>query len=111
MPPLQLVENPDIPATISKLNDKRPPLVIGFAAETEHLIDNAKAKIARKGCDWIVANDVSPSAGVMGGDRNTVHLLTRDGKDINVESWPVMTKEQVATELVATIVKTLEKNS
>ena len=111
MPPLQLVENPDILATISKLKDKRPPLVIGFAAETEHLIDNAKAKIARKGCDWIVANDVSPSTGVMGGDRNTVHLLTRDGKDINVDSWPVMTKEQVATELVATIAKTLEKNS
>ncbi len=61
MPPLQLVENPDILATISKLQDKRPPLVIGFAAETEHLIDNAKAKIARKGCDWIVANDVSPA--------------------------------------------------
>ena len=53
-------------------------LVIGFAAETEHLIDNAKAKLARKGCDWIVANDVSPATGVMGGDRNTVHLLTRD---------------------------------
>jgi len=111
MPPLQLVENPDILATISKLKDKRPPLVIGFAAETEHLIDNAKAKIARKGCDWIVANDVSPSTGVMGGDRNTVHLLTRDGEDINVDSWPVMTKEQVATELVATIAKTLEKIS
>ena len=79
MPPLQLVENPDILATISKLTDQRPPLVIGFAAETEHLIDNAKAKFARKGCDWIVANDVSPATGVMGGDRNTVHLLTRDG--------------------------------
>ena len=87
MPPLQLVENPDILATISKLTDKRPPLVIGFAAETEHLIDNAKAKIARKGCDWIVANDVSPATGVMGGDRNTVHLLTRDGAgdEISVE--------------------------
>ena len=81
MPPLQLVENPDILATISKLKDKRPPLVIGFAAETEHLIDNAKAKLKRKGCDWIVANDVSPATGVMGGDRNTVHLLTRDGED------------------------------
>jgi phosphopantothenoylcysteine decarboxylase / phosphopantothenate---cysteine ligase len=112
MPPLQLVENPDILATISKLQDKRPPLVIGFAAETEHLIDNAKAKIARKGCDWIVANDVSPATGVMGGDRNTVHLLTRDGaNEIEVDSWPVMTKEQVATELVAKIAKTLEKNS
>jgi phosphopantothenoylcysteine decarboxylase / phosphopantothenate---cysteine ligase len=120
MPPLQLVENPDILATISKLRENRPPLVIGFAAETEHLIDNAKAKLARKGCDWIVANDVSPATGVMGGDRNTVHLLTRDGaaigSDINVDSWPVMTKEQVATELVARIansliVKTREKTS
>jgi phosphopantothenoylcysteine decarboxylase/phosphopantothenate--cysteine ligase len=110
MPPLQLVENPDILATISKLQDKRPPLVIGFAAETEHLIHNAKAKIARKGCDWIVANDVSPETGVMGGDRNTVHLLTRDDDNkIRVDSWPVMTKEQVATELVAKIAKTLEK--
>ena len=78
MPPLQLVENPDILATISKPGDKRPPLVIGFAAETENLIENARAKLARKGCDWIVANDVSPASGVMGGDRNTVHLLTRD---------------------------------
>jgi phosphopantothenoylcysteine decarboxylase/phosphopantothenate--cysteine ligase len=111
MPPLQLVENPDILATISKLGDKRPPLVIGFAAETEHLIDNAKAKLARKGCDWIVANDVSPATGVMGGDRNTVHLLTRDGATIGVDSWPVMTKEQVATELVARIAATVEKVS
>jgi phosphopantothenoylcysteine decarboxylase/phosphopantothenate--cysteine ligase len=120
MPPLQLVENPDILATISKLQDRRPPLVVGFAAETENLIDNAKAKLARKGCDWIVANDVSPASGVMGGDRNTVHLLTRDGDDIGVdvriESWPAMTKEQVATELVARIAaavlaKTVEKPS
>ena len=87
--------------------------MIGFAAETEHLIDNAKAKLARKGCDWIVANDVSPATGVMGGDRNTVHLLTRDGADISVNSWPVMTKEEVATALVARIAKTLmvEKTS
>ena len=111
MPPLQLVENPDILATISKLQDRRPPLVIGFAAETEHLIDNAKAKLARKGCDWIVANDVSPATGVMGGDRNTVHLLTRDGAEISVDSWPVMTKEQVATELIARVAKTMEKTS
>ncbi len=113
MPPLQLVENPDILATISKLRDRRPPLVIGFAAETEHLIDNAKAKLTRKGCDWIVANDVSPATGVMGGDRNTVHLLSRDGAETNtgikIESWPVMTKEEVATALVARIVLAMEK--
>jgi phosphopantothenoylcysteine decarboxylase / phosphopantothenate---cysteine ligase len=110
MPPLHLVENPDILATISKLPDNRPRLVIGFAAETENLIDNAKAKLARKGCDWIVANDVSPASGVMGSDRNTVHLLTRDdgdvGVDIRIESWPVMTKEQVAAQLVARIADT-----
>jgi len=111
MPPLQLVENPDILATISKLKDGRPPLVIGFAAETEHLIDNAKAKLERKGCDWIVANDVSPATGVMGGDRNTVHLLTRDGAEIHVDSWPVMTKEEVATALVARIAEAIGKTS
>jgi phosphopantothenoylcysteine decarboxylase/phosphopantothenate--cysteine ligase len=110
MPPLQLVENPDILAAISKLGDNRPKLVIGFAAETEHLIENAKAKFARKGCDWIVANDVSPASGVMGGDRNTVHLLSREGTEVTVDSWPVMTKEQVAAALVARIAKTLEKN-
>jgi phosphopantothenoylcysteine decarboxylase / phosphopantothenate---cysteine ligase len=111
MPPLELVENPDILATISKLKEKRPPLVIGFAAETEHLIDNAKAKLARKGCDWIVANDVSPATGVMGGDRNTVHLLTRQGSEISVNSWPVMTKEQVAAELIDHIAKSFAKPS
>jgi phosphopantothenoylcysteine decarboxylase/phosphopantothenate--cysteine ligase len=111
MPPLQLVENPDILATIARLKNRRPPLVIGFAAETEHLIDNAKAKFARKGCDWIVANDVSPATGVMGGDRNTVHLLTRDGADIHVDSWPVMSKEEVATALVARIAETVGKAS
>ena len=104
-PPLQLVENPDILASISKLREKRPALVIGFAAETEHLIDNAKAKFARKGCDWMVANDVSPGTGVMGGDRNTVHLLTRDdvGGEIKAESFPVMTKEEVAAMLIERI--------
>jgi len=105
MPPLRLVENPDILATISKLKDKRPPLVIGFAAETEHLLDNARAKLKRKGCDWIVANDVSPALGIMGGDRNTVHLLTRHGETIDVDSWPVMTKEEVAAELIAKVAK------
>jgi phosphopantothenoylcysteine decarboxylase / phosphopantothenate---cysteine ligase len=111
LPPLQLVENPDILATVSKLTDRRPPLVIGFAAETEHLIDNARAKLKRKGCDWIVANDVSPATGVMGGDRNTVHLLSRNGDDIDIDSWPAMTKEQVATELIAHIVESLANST
>jgi phosphopantothenoylcysteine decarboxylase / phosphopantothenate---cysteine ligase len=95
------------------LPKSRPALVIGFAAETENLIENAKAKLARKGCDWIVANDVSPASGVMGGDRNTVHLLTQDangvGVDIKIESWPVMTKEEVASTLVARIASQVEK--
>jgi phosphopantothenoylcysteine decarboxylase/phosphopantothenate--cysteine ligase len=111
MPPLQLVENPDILATISKLQDKRPPLVIGFAAETEHLIDNAKAKLARKGCDWIVANDVSPATGVMGGDRNTVHLLKRESDGISVDSWPAMNKDEVAAALVARIAAAAGKSA
>jgi phosphopantothenoylcysteine decarboxylase/phosphopantothenate--cysteine ligase len=108
---LALSLNPDILATLAKPGPQRPRLVIGFAAETDELISHAQAKLARKGCDWIVANDVSPATGVMGGDRNTVHLLMRDGEDISVDSWPVMTKEQVATELVARIAKSLEKNS
>ena len=116
-PAFALVENPDILATIAHRKRQRPQLVIGFAAETQNVIDNAKAKLARKGCDWIVANDVSPATGVMGGDRNTVHLLMRESTDeidvdsIKVESWPVMTKEQVATELVARVAKTVEKKS
>ncbi len=112
IPPLRLTENPDILATISNLRDKRPPLVIGFAAETEHLIENAKAKFTRKGCDWIVANDVSPGTGVMGGDRNTVHLLTRgeDG-EIKTESFAVMTKEEVAAMLIERIVSTMTASS
>ena len=111
MPPLQLIENPDILATISKLKEGRPKLVIGFAAETEKLIENAEAKLARKGCDWIVANDVSPKTGVMGGDRNTVHLLSRVDGEIKVDSWPAMTKQEVASALVARIAETVGGNS
>ena len=107
MPQLALVENPDILATISKLKQNRPQLVIGFAAETQNLIENATSKLKRKGCDWIVANDVSPASGVMGGDRNTVHVLTLDKSDIAVDSWPVMTKEEVADALVAKIAETI----
>jgi phosphopantothenoylcysteine decarboxylase/phosphopantothenate--cysteine ligase len=110
-PPLELVENPDILATISKLKERRPRLVIGFAAETEHLIENAKAKLKRKGCDWIVANDVSPRTGVMGGDRNTVHLLRRNGAEINVDDWPIMTKDEVAVALVAQIAEALRTSA
>eukprot|EP01035_Chromulina_nebulosa_P042099 gene42099-57000_t len=99
-PVLTLVENPDILATLAG-DARRPALLIGFAAETEKVIEHAIAKRARKKVDWIVANDVSPATGVMGGDRNTVHLLTRAGAEIDVESWPVMSKDQVAVALVA----------
>ena len=101
MPPLQLVENPDILATLSKLGKKRPKLVVGFAAETENVEDNARAKIAKKGCDWIVANDVSGD--VMGGPENEVMLITKDG----AETWPRMAKEAVARKLAGEIAKAL----
>jgi phosphopantothenoylcysteine decarboxylase/phosphopantothenate--cysteine ligase len=98
------VENPDILATIAHRKSRRPPLVVGFAAETDNVIANAKAKLARKGCDWIVANDVSPATGIMGGDSNTVHLVTADA----VEDWPPQSKEDVARALIARIAATLQ---
>jgi phosphopantothenoylcysteine decarboxylase / phosphopantothenate---cysteine ligase len=103
LPKLGLVENPDILATVAHRTNERPRLVIGFAAETDRLIEHAKAKLLRKGCDWIVANDVSTESGVMGGDRNTVHLVTARG----VESWPPQSKDEVARALVARIARTL----
>jgi phosphopantothenoylcysteine decarboxylase/phosphopantothenate--cysteine ligase len=105
-PELALVENPDILATVAAHPSLRPPLVVGFAAETERVVEHAQAKLERKGCDWIVANDVSPQSGVMGGDRNTVHLVTRAG----VESWPPQAKEDVARQLVARITTTVERS-
>ena len=103
-PTIELVENPDILATIAHRKSRRPPLVVGFAAETDNVIANAKAKLARKGCDWIVANDVSPATGIMGGDSNTVHLVTADA----VEDWPPQSKEDVARALIARIAATLQ---
>jgi phosphopantothenoylcysteine decarboxylase/phosphopantothenate--cysteine ligase len=102
-PQLDLIENPDILAAVAHRKSKRPLLVIGFAAETEHVINNARAKLDRKGCDWIVANDISPATGIMGGDRTSVHLVTRDG----VESWPNEDKQTVADKLIARIAVTL----
>ncbi len=95
-PQLALAENPDILKTMSKRTAQRPALVIGFAAETENVIEHATKKRKSKGCDWIVANDVSHETGIMGGDRNTVHLITADG----VESWPDLSKAEVARQLV-----------
>ncbi len=96
-PRLELVENPDILRTIAnEPPGRRPPLVIGFAAETENVLEYARKKRKAKGCDWIVANDVSPETGIMGGDRNTVHLITETG----VDSWPEMDKPAVARVLM-----------
>jgi phosphopantothenoylcysteine decarboxylase/phosphopantothenate--cysteine ligase len=104
-PELELTENPDILSTIAHLTKNRPLLVIGFAAETENVIANAKSKLARKGCDWILANDVSPQTGIMGGDRNTIALVSAGG----VENWPTQSKEDVARMLVARITGELNR--
>jgi phosphopantothenoylcysteine decarboxylase / phosphopantothenate---cysteine ligase len=103
-PDLKLASNPDILATIAQ-GAKRPAFVVGFAAETEDVVANAHAKRARKGADWIVANDVSPSTGIMGGDDNTVHLITSAG----VEDWPPMRKADVARRLTSRIAQALGK--
>ncbi len=100
-PALTLTENPDILAEVARAGNKRPRLVVGFAAETENVIANAIAKRTAKGCDWIVANDVSSEAGVFGGDDNTVHLI-RDGAGAT-EDWPRMTKAAVAKRLAQAI--------
>ena len=103
-PELTLMENPDILSTIAHHASQRPPLVIGFAAETENVAANATDKLARKGCDWILANDVSPATGIMGGDRNTIQLVTASG----IEAWPPQSKEDVATMLIEHIATALK---
>ena len=104
---LKLTLNPDILATISKPGPKRPRLVVGFAAETENLIENAKAKLRTKGADWIVANDVWPGTGAMGGDKTQVHIVTGGG----VENWPPMTKDEMAQRLLAQIAAALARDA
>ena len=108
-PVLRLVANPDILAELSRAGASRPRLVIGFAAETDDVADNAQAKRARKGCDWIVANDVRAETGIMGGTENQVSLVTEAG----IESWARMDKSLVARALVGRIAATLgsEKQS
>ncbi len=103
MPTLALVENPDILAELAR-SPKRPRLLVGFAAETENVIENAKAKRLRKGCDWIIANDVSGD--VMGGAANTVHIVTTEG----VESWARMAKGDVAEKLAGRVIEAVSKN-
>ena len=102
-PTLEFAENPDILATVSKMTSGRPKLVIGFAAETDNVIANATAKRKRKGCDWILANDVSPSTGIMGGSQNDVTLIMENGS----EDWPRMSKDAVAVKLAAKLVEAL----
>ena len=103
-PSLTFTENPDILASVSALDEQRPPLVIGFAAETENVIENATAKRLRKGCDWIIANDVSPDTGIMGGHENTVTVITDDG----AVSWEKMSKKAVAARLAQDIAQHLQ---
>jgi phosphopantothenoylcysteine decarboxylase/phosphopantothenate--cysteine ligase len=98
--PLTLIENPDILATLGK-HGQRPSLLIGFAAETEKVAEHAQAKLARKGADWIVANDVSGD--VMGGDSNSVHIVTAQG----VESWEHLPKDDVATRIIEKVANAL----
>lgn len=103
LPVLSFAENPDILKTVSAAGVRRPKLVVGFAAETNDVVENATAKRLRKGCDWIVANDVSPATGIMGGAENAVTLIT----DAGAESWPRMGKDQVAQQLAARIAEAL----
>lgn len=98
-PALELVPNPDILATVATAGPNRPTLVIGFAAETDNLMANAQSKRARKNADWIVANDVSPATGIMGGEENAVHIISAQG----VEDWPRVAKTEVARRLAARV--------
>ena len=102
-PMLKLSENPDILATVSQMKEGRPALVVGFAAETDEVIAHATAKRKRKGCDWIVANDVSPGTGIMGGTENAVTVIDADG----AEEWPRTSKDQVARRLAQRIADAL----
>ncbi len=104
-PALTLSANPDILASLSEPGNQRPRLVVGFAAETENLVENARAKLARKGCDWILANDVSAATGTFGGAENEIRLVSGD----EVEDWPRMTKEAVAGRLAERIADFLEE--
>ncbi|MBE0529885.1 MAG: bifunctional phosphopantothenoylcysteine decarboxylase/phosphopantothenate--cysteine ligase CoaBC [Rhodospirillales bacterium] len=106
-PILELAENPDILTTLSATGIRRPRLVVGFAAETEQVVENAREKRSRKGCDWIVANDVSAVTGTFGGDENQIYLITADGPQAT-EAWPTLSKHEVAQRLAERIANALE---
>jgi len=105
LPVLEFSENPDILKRVSQMGKRRPVLVVGFAAETNEVMDHAIAKRLRKGCDWIVANDVSPATGIMGGSENAVVLISEDG----AEAWPRMSKDEVARQLAERMANALAK--
>ncbi|KAA8610805.1 bifunctional phosphopantothenoylcysteine decarboxylase/phosphopantothenate--cysteine ligase CoaBC [Salipiger aestuarii] len=107
MPTFRFAENPDILAEVSKLPEGRPRLVVGFAAETDDVVAHATAKRLRKGCDWIVANDVSPATGIMGGTENAVVLISDSG----AEAWPRMGKREVAGQLARRIAAALDESA
>ena len=104
LPKLDLIENPDILLKISQRPKNRPHLVIGFAAETTDLISNAQSKLIKKGCDWIIANDVSPDANTFGNKNNSVHFISKDG----VEAWPTLSKDAIGQKLSTRIATYLE---
>jgi phosphopantothenoylcysteine decarboxylase/phosphopantothenate--cysteine ligase len=104
-PVIALLENKDILKTVAQMSQNRPRLVIGFAAETEKLIEHARQKLSTKKCDWILANDVSPETGAFGGDFNTIHFITPDRE----EAWPRLSKQDIARKLVTEIIKSLQK--
>ncbi|MDH5188665.1 MAG: hypothetical protein OEW37_06875, partial [Rhodospirillaceae bacterium] len=101
-----LVQNPDILKTVATAGAKRPQIVIGFSAETENLVENARRKLAAKGCDWILANDVATGSATFGGDENQITLISRSG----IDEWPRMEKRTVAKKLAELIAETLQNN-
>ena len=106
-PALSFAENPDILATVSQMSEGRPELVVGFAAETNDVVAHATAKRDRKKCDWIIANDVSPSTGIMGGSENAITIITPTG----AEEWPRLPKDEVARRLAARVADTLNRTA
>ncbi len=106
IPSLKLVENPDILWELSKKKKNRPRIIVGFAAETTDIITHAQAKLLKKGCDWIIANDVSQDAGTFGSRNNTVHIISKDG----IEAWPTLSKDAIGQKLSIKVADFLENS-
>ena len=105
LPNLELAENPDILAGLSDMKEQRPHLLIGFAAETEHVIEHAKKKLKKKGCDWIVANDVSAQGNVFGNDETSIHIISSD----KVDSFENVSKEEAARQVLIKAAKVVKQ--